>query len=67
MDAKALRGLNERDRAEKLEGYYKESFNLRFQHASAQLENNARLRTVKKNIARLKTVMWEKNKKVKEQ
>ena len=34
----------------------KEQFNLRFQRATGQLENTARVRTVKRDIARLKTI-----------
>jgi large subunit ribosomal protein L29 len=38
----------------------KEQFNLRFQRASGQLENTARVREVRRDIARLKTVQSEK-------
>lgn len=37
----------------------KEQFNLRFQKASGQLENTARIRDVRRNIARIKTVMQD--------
>ena len=46
-----------------LENLYKESFNLRFQKSSGQLENTSRIPKVKKLIARIKTI---KNEKVKE-
>ena len=46
-----------------LENLYKESFNLRFQKSSGQLENTSRISKVKKLIARIKTI---KNQKVKE-
>ena len=46
-----------------LENLYKESFNLRFQKSSGQLENTSRVSKVRKLIARIKTV---KNEKVKE-
>ena len=46
-----------------LESLYKESFNLRFQKSSGQLENTSRISKVKKLIARIKTI---KNEKVKE-
>ena len=46
-----------------LENLYKESFNLRFQKSSGQLENTSRISKVKKLIARIKTI---KNEKVKE-
>jgi large subunit ribosomal protein L29 len=38
----------------------KELFNLRFQNATNQLENTARIREVRKNIARIQTVMTQK-------
>jgi large subunit ribosomal protein L29 len=38
----------------------KEQFNLRFQRASGQLENTARVRQVRKDIARIKTVLGER-------
>jgi large subunit ribosomal protein L29 len=37
--------------------YKEELFNLRFQQATGQLENTARLKQVRKNIARIKTVL----------
>jgi large subunit ribosomal protein L29 len=40
----------------------KEQFNLRFQRASGQLENTARFRVVRRDIARIKTVMGERGK-----
>lgn len=40
----------------------KELFNLRFQNATNQLEDTSRLREIRKNIARIKTVIQEKNK-----
>jgi large subunit ribosomal protein L29 len=38
----------------------KEQFNLRFQRASGQLENTARVRAVRRNIARIKTFLAQK-------
>ena len=46
-----------------LENLYKESFNLRFQKSSGQLENTSRVSKVRKLIARIKTI---KNERVKE-
>lgn len=46
-----------------LENLYKESFNLRFQKSSGQLENTSRVSKVRKLVARIKTI---KNEKVKE-
>ena len=41
----------------------KEAFNLRFQRASGQLENNARVRQVRRDIARIRTIMGERARK----
>jgi len=41
----------------------KEQFNLRFQRANGQLENTGRVRTVKREIARIQTVMGEQRRK----
>ena len=38
----------------------KEQFNLRFQHATGQLDNTARFRVIRRTIARLKTILQEK-------
>jgi large subunit ribosomal protein L29 len=38
----------------------KEQFNLRFQRASGQLQNTARVRTVRRDIARIKTILAQK-------
>jgi large subunit ribosomal protein L29 len=46
--------------AEKLKDAKAELFNLRFQNATGQLDNTARLRTVKKDIARIYTVLRER-------
>ena len=43
-----------------LQNLYKESFNLRFQKSSGQLENTSRIFMVRKLIARIKTIMKEK-------
>ena len=55
-----MKNLNEKTN-EEIEGFLKKSkeelFNLRFQHAINQLENSGRIETVKKDIARVKTVM----------
>ena len=39
----------------------KEQFNLRFQRASGELENTARMRTIRREIARIKTVLGQKS------
>ena len=38
----------------------KEAFNLRFQQATGQLENTARMRTVRRDVARVKTILNQK-------
>jgi large subunit ribosomal protein L29 len=45
---------------EELVSAKKELFNLRFQNATNQLDNTSRIRDVRKNIARIKTVMTQK-------
>ncbi|HLY47038.1 MAG TPA: 50S ribosomal protein L29 [Stellaceae bacterium] len=46
---------------EELETLGKEIFNLRFQRASGQLENTARVRQVRRGIARIKTILGERS------
>jgi large subunit ribosomal protein L29 len=46
---------------EQMEGLGKEIFNLRFQRASGQLENTARVRQARRDIARIKTVLGERS------
>ncbi|CCO25255.1 50S ribosomal protein L29 [Maridesulfovibrio hydrothermalis] len=60
MKAKELRELDNAALEEKLAEFRKELFNLRFQHATAQLENTQRLSDVKKDIAKILTVQREK-------
>lgn len=60
MKAKEMRELTAEQLNEKLTGYRQELFNLRFQHATAQLENTQRIPEVKKNIARILTVLRTK-------
>ena len=57
LTSKELRELDEVKLAEKLSQSEEEIFKLRFQHATSQLEKTHRLREVKKEIARVKTVM----------
>ena len=46
--------------SEEVETLGKEIFNLRFQRASGQLENTARVRQVRRDIARIKTILGER-------
>ena len=57
MKAKELVGLSTEELLSKESDYRQELFNLRFQLATGQLENTARIKTVRKNIARVKTVL----------
>lgn len=60
MSAKELREKTNEELNAQLNAYKDELFNLRFQQATGQLENTARLKTVKKSIARIKTVLTER-------
>ncbi len=55
-----LRKKSVEELAKELTDAKKELFNLRFQNATNQLENTGEIRSVKKNIARIQTVMVEK-------
>jgi len=57
MKAEELRGKSPDELKEQLLDLKKEALNMRFQRASGQLENTARMRVVKRDIARIKTVM----------
>ena len=59
MKATELREMTDVELNKQLKDLKAELFNLRFQHAINQLENPIRLRDVKKDIARLKTVIRE--------
>ncbi len=60
MKASELRAMNDKDLREALEEAREERFNLRFQVATNQLDNTARLTEVKRDIARILTVMRER-------
>ena len=60
MKAKELHQLSEGELFEKEKELGEELFNLRFQHATGQLENVMRLPQVKRDIARVKTILKEK-------
>ena len=62
---KFVEGLKAKSAAElqeELVAAKKELFNLRFQNATNQLDNTSRIREVRKNIARIQTVITEKSK-----
>lgn len=60
MDITEIRPLSDSELANRLDDAYQEIFNLRFQRASGQLTNTARMREVRKTIARIKTVLRER-------
>jgi large subunit ribosomal protein L29 len=60
MKAKDLRLLSEGELLEKAKQLNEELFNLRFQHATGQLDNVMRVPQVRRDIARLKTILKEK-------
>jgi large subunit ribosomal protein L29 len=60
MDADELRNKTPDQLRDQLVALKKEAFNLRFQKATSQLENTARMRTVRRDVARVKTVLNEK-------
>jgi large subunit ribosomal protein L29 len=60
MKAKEVRELNSEQLREKLSELKKDLFNLRLQHATNQLDNPIKLQEVRHDIARVKTVMRER-------
>ena len=60
MDAKELREKTPDQLRDELENLKKEAFNLRFQQATNQMENTARMRQVRRAAARVKTILNEK-------
>ncbi|MBQ5317279.1 MAG: 50S ribosomal protein L29 [Oscillospiraceae bacterium] len=62
MKASEVRDLTVQELENKLVDLKKELFALRFQHTVNQLDNPARLKDVKKDIARVKTILLEKTK-----
>ncbi len=59
MKANKVREMNAQELNEKLNGLKKELFNLKFQHATNQLDNPQRIVAVKKDIARVNTILRE--------
>ncbi|MGC2873677.1 50S ribosomal protein L29 [Ihubacter sp. mB4P-1] len=60
MELKKMREMTDIELNAELEKMKKELFNLRFQHVTGQLENPVKMREVKRNIARVKTIIREK-------
>jgi large subunit ribosomal protein L29 len=64
-EAEDLRAKTMDELKDQLYGLRKEAFNLRFRRASGQLENTAEVRRVRRDIARLKTVLGERRRQAK--
>jgi large subunit ribosomal protein L29 len=60
MRASELRNMSETEVARRLDEAHQELFNLRFQYSTGQLKNTSRLSEVKHEIARLRTVLRER-------
>lgn len=60
MNTNELRALDVSELQKKLTDYCQEQFHLRMQHGSGQLKNTQKLRQARKNIARVKTLLNEK-------
>jgi len=64
MKAADVRARTDDELTEQLDTLGRESFNLRFQRANGQLENTSRVRQVRRDIARIKTVLGERHPRV---
>lgn len=60
MTVQEIRELDNAALLQKVEELKKELFGLRFQQATGQLENTARIREVRKSIARINTILTER-------
>lgn len=60
MDPSEIRNLSQNEMARRLDEAHHELFNLRFQYATGQLKNTARLSEVRREIARLRTILRER-------
>lgn len=61
MKVEDLRQKSDDELSQQVLDLRKEAFNLRFQRASGQLENTARVRQVRRDIARIKTVLHQRS------
>ena len=59
MKAQEIRDLSEKERQEKATDLGQEIFNLRFQLATGKIENPSRLKSLRRDIARIKTIQRE--------
>jgi large subunit ribosomal protein L29 len=59
MKASEIRELSAEEKQRKITDLKQELFNLRFQHATGQLENSSKMKQTKRDIARIKTILSE--------
>ena len=59
MKAQEIRDLSEKERQDKVTDLGQEIFNLRFQLATGKIENPSRLKSLRRDIARIKTIQGE--------
>ena len=64
MTAADVRAKTDDELTEQLDNLGREAFNLRFQRANGQLENTARVKQVRRDIARIKTILGERHRQV---
>jgi large subunit ribosomal protein L29 len=55
-----VRSLSTTELAERLETFQEELFNLRFQYATRQLANHSRIKEVRRDVARIRTILHER-------
>ena len=60
MDVREARGMTTEDIRRKMDEMYEEFFNLRFQYVMGQLEDHNRLTALRRDIARMKTILRER-------
>jgi large subunit ribosomal protein L29 len=60
MKGKDLKELTKEELLKKKKDAKEELFNLRFQHSTGQLENTARLKLLKKDVAKIETILRQK-------
>ena len=64
MTVADVRAKTDDELTEQLDNLGREAFNLRFQRANGQLENTARVKQVRRDIARIKTILGERHRQV---
>ena len=60
MKAEDVRARSDDELTQQVSDLRKEAFNLRFQRASGQLENTARVRAIRRDVARIMTILGER-------